>query len=110
MNRLNMGPIRANQGRRRSPFTPYSVAARRSLKSQSSEESEGFIACEITLRDVKQNNPQSPWGKLVSITKGFPDISLFVTSTGVGEIVDVVDIITGERKLDPSKHPCACRY
>jgi len=108
MNRLNIGPMRTNQGPRRSPFAPYYATARRLLKSQCSKESESSLADQVPSLDVERNGPRSPWGKLVSITKGFPDISLFVASTIVGKIVDVVDIITGERKLDPSEHLCAC--
>ena len=99
MTRLNIGPVRTNLRKKSSPFAPYSAATRRSQKSQSSK-SEGSIADRT---DVEQNSPQSPWGKLLSITKGFPDISLFVASTGVGEIVDVVDVATGERETTSSK-------
>ena len=107
MTRLNMGPVRTNLRKKASPFAPYSAATRRSQKSQSSK-LEGSIADQITSTDVEQKSPQLPWGKLLSVTKGFPDIFLFVASTGVGEIVDIVDMATGERELHPSEHQFEC--
>ena len=109
MNRLNMGPIRTNQPRQRSPFTPYSCASWNSKRSNPVTDVMTDHALTATQSSKKADKSkqmdirQSAWGKLISKNPGFPDIPLFAVSTGLGEIVDFVDSSTAERETTCSK-------
>jgi hypothetical protein len=109
MTRLSMGPVRTHQEKHTAYFTPYSTAARFSQKSNSPFGATIRSAPNRTLKSKKletsksNDASKSPWAKLKSKTDNVPDISLFLESTGLGELVDHVDYRTGERTTDYSK-------
>jgi len=108
MNHLSMGPIRTSQRDKKSPFTPYSPSARHSKRANTSSDSSAIpdpLSCKIPKKpnNAEQAGQPKSWAKLVSKTEGFPDISLFTNSTGLGKILDSVDYETGEREKRYSK-------
>ena len=109
MNRLSMGPIRTNQRRQTSPFSPYSAVSGNSKRSNPFTDGMTHPALTATQNSKKSHKSkqmdihQSAWGTLISKNPGFPDIPLFAASTGLGEIVDFVDSSTGERETTYSK-------
>lgn len=53
------------------------------------------------------NVTKTPWGRLTSLT-GKPNIDLVNTTTGLGDISETVDIVTGERELHYSTLSASC--
>lgn len=113
LNRLNMGPMRTNHGRKSPPFAPYSAALRLSCKSNIT--AGATIRSAPVTRQPKLKKSQEPknndeeqfaWGTLISKSQGFPNIDLFEASTGLGNFVDFVDSSNGERQFQFSKLSC----
>ena len=70
-------------------------------KSKSLPQTESARTVRAQVMDAVVLNA-TPWGKLVSKTTGIPDISLDKGTTLIGEACDVIDIDSGQRKLDYS--------
>jgi hypothetical protein len=110
MDSLNMGPVRTNPRQKRSPFAPYSASARPSKRSNA------FTTTAVESAPTKRSKSsddlkpwgEPSWGKLISKTEGFADISLVLNSTGLGNQMDFVDFRTGERENSYSEPLFSC--